>query len=115
MCMSFYLLGIVPTYLLGREAGGRWAGLIAALIYAFSPALLYHTVRTSRNIVFVPVLAMTFWLLLRGQKRGIGWAGAAGIGAMIGLCAPRWSVPSSRTCTIIRLKNVKAHDTQIQR
>ena len=81
-----WLLGgltVLPTYLLGRELGGRVAGLVAAALLATSPA---HTVITS-HVAWVhsltPLLAVTtLWLLARTRRRSTGpvLAGA-------GLCA----------------------------
>lgn len=63
-------LTIVPTYLLGREIGGRLVGSIAALALATSPA---HTVITSHVALshsVTPLVSTTvLWLLARAVRR----------------------------------------------
>ncbi|MCC6179360.1 MAG: glycosyltransferase family 39 protein [Chloroflexi bacterium] len=62
-------LTIVPTYLLGREAGGRLTGLVAAALLATSGA---HTVITSHvplSHSLTPLVATTtLWLLARAVR-----------------------------------------------
>ena len=64
-------LTAVPTYLLGRELGGRAAGLLAGALLATSGA---HTVITSHvplSHSLTPLLAATtLWLLVRADARG---------------------------------------------
>ena len=63
-------LTIVPTYLLGREIGGRVVGSIAALLLATSPA---HTVITSHvplSHSVTPLVSTTvLWLLAVAVRR----------------------------------------------
>ena len=63
-------LTVVPTYLLGREIGGRTVGSIAALLLATSPA---HTVITSHvplSHSVTPLVSTTvLWLLARAVRR----------------------------------------------
>jgi 4-amino-4-deoxy-L-arabinose transferase-like glycosyltransferase len=78
-------LTVLPTYLLGRELGGRVAGLVAAALLVTSPA---HTVITS-HVAWVhsltPLLAVTtLWLLARASRRSAGPA-LAGAGLCAGL------------------------------
>jgi hypothetical protein len=79
-------LTVLPTYLLGREIGGRAVGSIAALLLATSPA---HTVITSHvplSHSVTPLVSTTaLWLLARAVRhartdlaRGgklLAWAG----------------------------------------
>jgi 4-amino-4-deoxy-L-arabinose transferase-like glycosyltransferase len=62
-------LTILPTYLLGREIGGRAVGSIAALLLATSPA---HTVITSHvplSHSVTPLVSTTaLWLLARAVR-----------------------------------------------
>ena len=73
-------LTVVPTYLLGRELGGRLTGALAAMLLATSAA---HTVISS-HVPLVHSLtplcaATTLWLLARAARRHEGssmaWAG----------------------------------------
>lgn len=63
-------LTIVPTYLLGREIGGRLTGLVAAALLATSGA---HTVITSHVALshsLTPLVSTTaIWLLARAVRR----------------------------------------------
>jgi len=63
-------LTIIPTYLLGREVGGRGAGVVAALFLATSGA---HTVITSHVALshsLTPLVATTaLWLVARATNR----------------------------------------------
>jgi hypothetical protein len=63
-------LTIVPTYLLGREVGGRLVGLLAAALLATSGA---HTVITSHVPIshsLTPLISTTvLWLLVRAVRQ----------------------------------------------
>ena len=63
-------LTIVPTYLLGREVGGRFAGLVAGALLATSGA---HTVISSHVALshsLTPLVAtVTLWLLARAVRQ----------------------------------------------
>jgi len=76
-------LTVVPTYLLGRELGGRIAGLVAGALLATSGA---HTVISSHvplSHSLTPLLATTtLWLLARAVVRADGRSLA-----LAGLCA----------------------------
>ena len=76
-------LVVVPTYLLGRELGGRIAGLVAGALMATSGA---HTVISSHvplSHSLTPLLtATTLWLLARAVVRADGRSLA-----LAGLCA----------------------------
>ncbi|MFN8526174.1 MAG: glycosyltransferase family 39 protein [Chloroflexota bacterium] len=67
------VLTLVPTYLLGRELGGRITGTLAAALLATSPA---HTVISSHvplSHSATPLLATTtLWLLARALLHGEG-------------------------------------------
>jgi hypothetical protein len=75
-------LTMVPTYLLGRELGGRGAGIVAALFLATSGA---HTVITSHVALshsLTPlVTTTTLWLVARATHRA-GGAGAVPSGRL---------------------------------
>lgn len=80
-------LTVIPTYLLGREIGGRAAGLVAATLLAASAA---HTVITSHvplSHSLTPLFAtVTLWLAARASRRGEGWSLAlAGLGVGLSL------------------------------
>jgi 4-amino-4-deoxy-L-arabinose transferase-like glycosyltransferase len=81
-----WLLGsltVLPTYLLGRELGGRVAGLLAAALLVTSPAHIVITSHVAWVHSLTPLLAVTtLWLLARARCRSAGFALAAA-----GLCA----------------------------
>lgn len=68
--LALGVLTIVPTYLLGREVGGRGVGLVAAMLLATSGA---HTVITSHVPIshsVTPLVTTTvLWLLVRAVRR----------------------------------------------
>jgi 4-amino-4-deoxy-L-arabinose transferase-like glycosyltransferase len=94
-------LTIVPTYLLGREIGGRTVGSIAAVLLAASPA---HTVITSHVPIshsLTPLISTTvLWLVSRAvnrvggdQRRGGRLLALAGLLSGIALQTHPTSVP----------------------
>ena len=58
---------VVPTYLMGREVGGRWLGIVAAAIAALSPHYLQRTAAgwfdTDCLVVTIPMFLA--WLSMR--------------------------------------------------
>lgn len=79
---------IFLLYLLGREAGGRRAGLIAALLCALPPAALVEWSSKPRGgfIEIVWISALCIWLAIRWTKQGVPrfWQSFF-IGAVLGL------------------------------
>jgi 4-amino-4-deoxy-L-arabinose transferase-like glycosyltransferase len=77
-------LGAWLTYLLGRElldeAGARLAGMFAAL---YVPSIWFATKFLSENL-FVPLLALTLWLFVRGLRAGSGPLWALAVGLVLG-------------------------------
>lgn len=86
--LAVSLLLIPLLYLLGREAGGRRAGLIAALLCALPPAPLVEWSSKPRGgfIEVVWISAWCLWLALRWTKNGVPrlWQSFF-IGAVLGL------------------------------
>jgi len=78
MCMA--AVALWTTYLFGARAWSRQAGLVAALLLGLMPRVFFHAHLACFD---VPIMAM--WILCvyvhwRAQeRRGIGWALAAGI------------------------------------
>lgn len=66
---------VFATFLLGRQAGGSAAGLIAAVLVATSPVVLLHTVQPMSD---VPATACWACAWCFGLRRGGGAALAAG-------------------------------------
>ena len=84
-------------YKIGERLAGRTVGLIAALIWAVYPELIFLTVRiVPENVMFLPMT----WMLYEAQRLGDGGTGgktltrrrAFGCGALLGLSA--WINPS---------------------
>jgi hypothetical protein len=66
-------LTIVPTYLLGRELAGRWAGLLAAALLATAGAHVVVTSHVPMSHSLTPLCStFTLWLLARAVMRRSG-------------------------------------------
>jgi len=67
------ILAIPLIFFLGREAGDRWTGLVAALVLAFSP---YHVQisQEARKYALLCLLALLFFLLQTVARRRSGAA-----------------------------------------
>ncbi|HEY0169492.1 MAG TPA: hypothetical protein VGB98_00450 [Pyrinomonadaceae bacterium] len=80
-----YLAVVGLALLLGREVGGRRAGLLAAGAVALWPTFLLHTLQLLKDPLFIAgalalVLCVTTWL-----TRDYGRASAAAAGALMGV------------------------------
>ena len=103
-------LTVVPTYLLGRELGGRPAGLLAGALLATSGA---HTVISSHVPLvhsLTPLLATTtLWLLVRGVARAEpDDAGQRRDAAASGMARPIPRLPSARAGRLLALAGLLA-------
>ena len=70
--LFFYLASLIFIYLIGKEALGRGAGLIAAMIIALWPSFLLHTTQFLKDPLFIVcMLALVFvcmtWLTRIGS------------------------------------------------
>jgi 4-amino-4-deoxy-L-arabinose transferase-like glycosyltransferase len=99
---GYGLLSVVLLYLVGREIGGRRAGLLAALVMAVDvQAVQVAPLETVANVGAVAAL----WLYLLAQRRSAGWgrfALAAGAGALA-TCAALTKAPGAVVLLLLGL------------
>jgi 4-amino-4-deoxy-L-arabinose transferase-like glycosyltransferase len=70
------------VYEVGRRVLSERAGLLAALVAALNPYLIWHDVHVNREILdSLLATALVLVVLLAAERRSVAWAGAAG-----GLC-----------------------------
>jgi mannosyltransferase len=95
---AFGTLTVVFAYLAGREFASRRAGLIAALLVAVNPYLIWYSqeARSYGALVMFGTLGLYFFARARrGHARGplIGWAVASGLALMTHYFAVFFIVP----------------------
>lgn len=74
-------VSVLLVYLLGRDLGGRRAGLIAASLFGVTatPVLVYSHVLHMTSLA-VPLLCFGFWAVARAARDGSGpWLALAGV------------------------------------
>jgi 4-amino-4-deoxy-L-arabinose transferase-like glycosyltransferase len=82
----FDVVMLVALYAIGRRVGGERVGLLAALFTAVYPYLLFQNLSTNDTGIFIMLLALAVWMLLRAaDERRIRWA--VGAGMMLGIAA----------------------------
>lgn len=69
----FGTVTIPLVYLLGREAGGRAAGLVAAALWALSPFAIFYGVEARAYGLMAMLIAVSTLVLLRAGARGGAW------------------------------------------
>jgi len=80
------LIGIALLYRVARRIGGAWAGVLAALLYAVLPYMVYLTVEArgyALLLVLVPLLA---WLHLRWLAHPTAWRRVLLYAIVLALC-----------------------------
>jgi 4-amino-4-deoxy-L-arabinose transferase-like glycosyltransferase len=60
----------LATYLVGRETGGEWTGVVAAAFVAVYPNLLYYSMHFASEPLFTLLLTTAVWLALRALRTG---------------------------------------------
>jgi len=68
-------LGIAVMYVMGLRLGGRVMGVLAALLWAMHPFLVWHAQDTKAYAVWVVMSAAALWLGLRAldRRRPLDW------------------------------------------
>jgi hypothetical protein len=74
-------LAVALIYRLGRELGGRRAGLIAAALLAVNPLRVYYA-QEARAYGWLAALTLASALLLWRSRRGLSWPEVAMLGAL---------------------------------
>ena len=64
------LVGIATMYALAHHVGGRSSGLLAAALWTFQPALVWHAQDARPYAIWVSVSTCAAWLALRALVRG---------------------------------------------
>ncbi|MEO0797016.1 MAG: hypothetical protein AAFX93_17810 [Verrucomicrobiota bacterium] len=84
----FGLVGVVGTYLAGKEIGGRWLGLLAAFFLVCTPRFWGHLFINPKDMPFAATFILAIWALLRvlGRPERISWASALLFGGLAGCC-----------------------------
>ncbi|MEO8611631.1 MAG: glycosyltransferase family 39 protein [Chloroflexota bacterium] len=63
------LLGIPALYALGKRLGGRWMGIVAALIWAVNPFEIWHAQDLRNYGIWAGASAVALWLGYRALQR----------------------------------------------
>ena len=72
------LLAVYCVFLLGKEVAGRECGLWSAALFAFYPYALYYSASWSTENLFLILLALSFYFLVKtmhGQSSRLVWCG----------------------------------------
>lgn len=67
--LSYYVLILASTFLIGREIFGHPTALAASAVVAFWPSLLLHTTQLLRDALFIPALLLFVLALVIPLKR----------------------------------------------
>jgi len=77
LSVAFNVVTIPFLYFLGRDLFGRRAGLIAAVLFALSPAHIYTAQMIRHYALFTPIAAISLYVFCRYvQSGGRGWFNA---------------------------------------
>lgn len=84
----FGLAGLVGTYLVARELGGRWVGLGAVVILSCTPRFWGHLFINPKDVPFAATFILAMWALLRvlGKPERMAWRSALLFGLLAGAC-----------------------------
>ncbi len=77
-------LAVSTTYLWGQKAVGRLAGLVAAVLFAMTPRVFYHSHLACFDLPVVSMWLITTYAYWRSLERG-GWAWPIATGILYGL------------------------------
>jgi Dolichyl-phosphate-mannose-protein mannosyltransferase/LmeA-like phospholipid-binding len=84
--LLFLGLGMVATYLLGRRFFDPTASLVAAVMFATAPFVVFSTLNFQLDLPLAAVAALFLYVLLRTEEfRSIPWSVAAGVVGGVGL------------------------------
>jgi hypothetical protein len=67
------MLGLAGIYLVGREAAGRWAGIIALVLLTVSPSYTEGSRLALAEVPSMTPLIVGLWLALRYLRHGARW------------------------------------------
>ena len=71
------LLGIPALYALGKRLGGRYLGLLAALLWTINPYQVWHAQDVRNYAIWAALSPVALWLALRAleRRRLVDWGG----------------------------------------
>jgi 4-amino-4-deoxy-L-arabinose transferase-like glycosyltransferase len=76
---------ILFVYGIARRLADERTGLVAAAIVAVWPNLILHTAVSLSETLFIALMLLSIWLVVRVPREGHAWAKVAGAGAALGL------------------------------
>jgi len=81
LALAFDLLGIWLAYAIGKETAGPQTGILAALLLAVFPLDIYYGSTLYPDMPLGVILALSYYLMLRGLKaeRPFWWLAGAGL------------------------------------
>lgn len=77
--MVLSAVGVSTTYLWGRRAVGRLAGLVAALLLAMQPEIFYHSHLACFDMAVLTMWLVTTYAYARSLEGSVGWALFTGV------------------------------------
>ncbi|HEY4160364.1 MAG TPA: glycosyltransferase family 39 protein [Polyangiaceae bacterium] len=88
---------LATTYVWGRQAVGRLAGLVAALALACMPRVFYHSHLACFDMPVSALLLLTSYAYFRSLDSGVGWALATGVlyGILLDTKHNSWLLPAA--------------------
>ncbi|MFD0520697.1 ArnT family glycosyltransferase [Paractinoplanes durhamensis] len=101
---------IVLTLLFGlvvlgfaRDLAGRWAGLVALALYAFSPDVIAHGSLATLDVPAAGLLLTTFWMLWRSRLRPRLYLPLAGLALGAALATRMSALPAVPVVLVLAL------------
>jgi 4-amino-4-deoxy-L-arabinose transferase-like glycosyltransferase len=76
---------IVLVYAIAHRLADVRTGLVAAAIVAFWPNLILHTAVTLSETLFIALMLLTIWLVVRAPRDGYQWPQMCAAGLALGL------------------------------
>ncbi|HEY0001638.1 MAG TPA: phospholipid carrier-dependent glycosyltransferase [Actinoplanes sp.] len=78
----------------GRDLAGKWAGLIALALYAFSPDVIAHGSLATLDVPAAGLLLTAFWMLWRARGRPLLYLPLAGVSLGAALATRMSALPA---------------------
>lgn len=90
--------------LIGRRLAGERVGLVAAALAAFHPLHIHYAHEARAYALWVLLLTVTWWLLLRAARGRVGWWAGYGSALLVTLLTHYFTafwVPASASCAAV--------------
>jgi hypothetical protein len=98
-----YLLVLLLTFALGREAGGTRAGVVAAAGVALWPSFLFHTAQFLKDPLFIAGALALVLIVVTWLTRTYDWRHALGAGAVLAGAASLLLLIRSKFAVVIMM------------